>query len=101
MKCKICGGTVWSGVVLHPHCFEQLQPVWHPGCEKPPTHIEIIRIDDENEPVEISGEFLCEYGEEAEHCVAKFYAGDEHCGDSWVKKDGTVIKPTRWMVIPK
>lgn len=49
---------------------------------------------------EVSGEFLCEYGEK-EHCVAKFYPGDKICGDSWVKKDGTVIKPTRWMAIPR
>ena len=25
MKCKICGGTVWSGIVLHTHCLEQLR----------------------------------------------------------------------------
>ena len=99
MKCKICGGQVWSGALLHTHCLEQLQPVWHSHEEKPPTHIETILIDDVEEPFSISDPVLCEYNDGALD-VARYYS-DDVMADAWVKHDGTVIKPTRWMVIPK
>lgn len=98
MKCKICGGTVWSGVVLHPQCFEQLQPVWHSPEEKPETHIETELIDGVEEPFSVSEPVLCEYN--VAYDVARYYS-DDALEDAWVKHDGTVIKPTRWMVIPK
>ena len=98
MKCKICGGQVWSGALLHTHCLEKIDPKWHPAEERPPMHIEIVRVDDEDTPFEVSEELLCEYGDK-QHDVAQFCV-DDAFGDAWIKKDGTVIKVTRWMQIP-
>jgi len=99
MNCKICGKKVSNGIVLHSDCFEQLRPVWHSPEEKPLQHIETALIDDVEEPFSVSDPVLCEYNDGALD-VARYYS-DDVTADAWVKHDGTVINPVRWMIIPK
>lgn len=99
MKCKICGGPVcWSGVVLHPHCLEQLRPVWHPGDEKPPTHVKVYETDEGKEPFNVSDELLCELAD-GSRVLTSYHAADDEI--AWITADGCVVEIKRWMEIPE
>ena len=98
MKCKICGGTVWSGVVLHSRCFEQLRPVWHPESDTPPTLVKVYETDEGKEPFNVSDELLCELAD-GSHVLASYHAADDEI--AWITADGCVVKVSRWMEIPE
>lgn len=98
-KCKCCGGAVWSGVVLHSTCFERMCPVWHPGDETPPTHIETWETDRGDEPFSVSEQLLCEL-KDGSRVLARYYATDDD--QVWISDPNCcVVEVTRWMVIPK
>jgi len=96
-KCKCCGGTVWSGVLLHTHCFEQLRPVWHPEVENPESHVEFLETDDGAVAYHVSDEVLVKDSDGWRGIARLHYDDDDR---AWLTHDGTPVDVVAWMPIP-
>ena len=92
MKCKICGGTVWSGVVLHRECFDKIK--WHATDERPHLYMKLYNIDEQLVPCMVSDELLCQL-DSGNYKICRFD------GDTiqWFCDDGTMPRVVRWRYI--
>ena len=97
-KCKICGGNVWCGVVLHTECFERLRPIWHPETDTPMTHVEYIETDEGQEPYNVSEDLICKTARGG-HVLAKLHFTNNE--RAWIMHDGCLVDVVKWMYIPE
>jgi len=98
MKCKICGGTVWSGVLLHSECYERMLQIWRPETETPPTTVEIWETDEGQTPFNISEDLLVKTAD-GQRVIARLHYTEED-GRAWLTHDGTMVDAVGWMPIP-
>ena len=97
-KCKCCGGTVWSGVVLHSECYERMLQIWRPETETPPTAVEIWETDEGQEPFNISDDLIVKASDGRRGIARLHYTASERV---WLTHDGTMIDVVGWMPIPE
>lgn len=97
-KCKCCGGTVWSGVLLHSECYEQLRQIWRPEDENPETTVEFLETDEGKVPYNVSDKVLVKTSDGRRGIARLHYTASERV---WLTYDGTMIDVVGWMPIPK